>query len=287
MMQKILWNNDAQPINSSIARVLYELQYDDMNEGYLFDALRVQDIERAADQVLAFDALVADYNKLERKMHIMGRQLNAAGKALTLANEKPQITQPFTKNGTANVAAIFELSDGQTISVFFHNPDITPKKIQPTDVLVSWKWLLNKKDVTIVVAPEKGQDLNVREVAKRIMALAEKNSAAFVRKNAKRAEQAAQQKALEDEIAQLEIELKAVQNELKDAENEMEDAKKQFNASPKEQEVNPDPVKTTPVSPPQKRTKTNPMDFSINTKRGSLKELMESFGDRLTIQYMH
>ncbi|MFZ4538415.1 hypothetical protein [Propionivibrio sp.] len=30
---------------------------------------------------------------------------------------------------------------------------------------------LNKKDITIVVAPERGEDLNVREMARRIMKL--------------------------------------------------------------------------------------------------------------------
>ncbi|MFZ4504087.1 MAG: hypothetical protein ACOYM1_09060 [Methylovulum sp.] len=40
-----------------------------------------------------------------------------------------QLSEPFTQHGSANVACIFELTDGQTISVFFHNPDTTPKKI--------------------------------------------------------------------------------------------------------------------------------------------------------------
>ncbi|TSA41437.1 MAG: hypothetical protein D4R63_03340 [Methylococcaceae bacterium] len=30
-----------------------------------------------------------------------------------------QLSEPFTQHGSANVACIFELTDGQTISVFF------------------------------------------------------------------------------------------------------------------------------------------------------------------------
>ena len=85
------------------------------------------------------------------------------------------------------IMVVFSMDDGQTVSVWFHNPDTTPAKLMPLDELISWKWMLNKKDVTIVVAPESGKDLNVREVARRVMRLAAKNSAAFQRANANRA----------------------------------------------------------------------------------------------------
>jgi hypothetical protein len=75
--------------------------------------------------------------------------------------------------------ALLKLSDGQTVAIYLHNPDSTPNKILPDDELISWKWLLNKKDVTILLAPEKGRDLNPREVARRAMRLAEKSSAKF------------------------------------------------------------------------------------------------------------
>jgi len=125
-----------------------------------------------------------------------------------------QVTEPFKQRGVANVAAIFELSDGQTVSIFFHNPDVTPNKMAAGDEVISWKWLLNKKDITIVVAPERGEDLNVREVARRIIRLAEKNSPAFQRANTKRAERMQGIQALKDEITTLETELATAQHEL-------------------------------------------------------------------------
>ncbi|MEJ7804425.1 MAG: hypothetical protein WKG03_00675, partial [Telluria sp.] len=113
-----------------------------------------------------------------------------------------QVSDPFTQRGTTNVAVIYELTDGQTVSVFFHNPDVTPKKIAAADDLVSWKWMLNKKDITVAVAPEKGRDLDIRMVASRIMELAEKNSGRFVAANGKRAERL-------QTIAELQTELDA------------------------------------------------------------------------------
>jgi hypothetical protein len=84
----------------------------------------------------------------------------------------------------------------------------------PADEVISWKWLLNKKDITIVVAPERGADLNIREVARRIMRLAEKNSEAFQRVNATRATRMQNIQSLKDEIAGLENELATAQHEL-------------------------------------------------------------------------
>lgn len=133
-----------------------------------------------------------------------------------------QVSDPFKQRGVANVAVVFELSDGQTISIYFHNPDVTPQKMAPTDEIISWKWMLNKKDITIVVAPERGKDLSVREVARRIMKLAEKNSKGFARANAKRTERMKNIQSLKDEIVALEEELVIVQGELEVAKNKAE-----------------------------------------------------------------
>lgn len=212
MTRKVQWNSDALPYDATLDQVLYEIRCSDASDGLLMDAVSAQEIIEDAEGVLTFDALVAPYAKLERRMELLRGVMERAG-----GDVKPiamQITDPFKQRGVANVAAIFELSDGQTVSIYFHNPDVTPNKMAPTDEVISWKWLLNKKDITIVVAPERGADLNVREVARRIMRLAEKNSAAFQRMNAKRAERMQSIQALKDEISGLEGELAAAEREL-------------------------------------------------------------------------
>ncbi|WP_175712142.1 hypothetical protein [Burkholderia ambifaria] len=185
-MDKVIWDSAHQPRDCTSVQLLYEIRKHDGHEGLIFDPLTIADIEEDADGVLALDALVVPYLKLEQRMSILRKALVRAGGALDVTAF--QTTKPFSQRGTTNVAVVFELSDGQTLSIFFHNPDVTPKKILPGDDLVSWKWMLNKKDVTIVVAPERGVDLNIRTVAQRIMTLAGKNSARFVAANAKRAD---------------------------------------------------------------------------------------------------
>lgn len=219
-MKRTFWHNDATPVENTLDRVMYEIKFDD-TEGLLLDSVSLTDIIEDSDGLMAFDALITPYARLPARMDVIKRVMIRAGTTVQPLNV--QTSEPFMQNGTANVAAIFELSDGQTISIFFHNPDTTPKKILPTDELISWKWLLNKKDITIVVAPEKGLDLNPRQVAVRIMKLAEKNSASFIRSNGKRAERMQALEDLKTEITGLEGDLKGALHRLEIAKVEKED----------------------------------------------------------------
>ncbi len=184
-MPRVYWDSAAMPqCRMSLGDVLYAIRLTDVDDGLLFDAVTLADVVEGCE-VVRLDALVVVAGRLKPKLDAMLRIMEAA--ADTVKPLAVQISEPVRRFGGVHVAAIYELSDGQTITVWFHNPDSTPTKITPADELVSWKWQLNKKDITIVVAPENGQDLNMREVARRIMRLAEKNSAAFAKANEKRA----------------------------------------------------------------------------------------------------
>lgn len=184
-LQRVFWDSAAEPtMGQTLAGVLYAIRVHDAADGLLLDPMSMADITEGAE-VVALDALVTEAGKLKPKMTALMRVMEAAG-----GEVKPlavQFSDLLRRFGGVHVAALFELSDGQTITAWFHNPDSTPNKFSPGDMLVSWKWQLNKKDVTIAVAPESGQDLNLREVARRLMRLATKNSAAFAKANAKRA----------------------------------------------------------------------------------------------------
>jgi hypothetical protein len=221
-MDAVKWNENAEPVGTTLAHLIYGLRQHD--DGLLFDAVSVADILEDSDGALpeaALDALIAPYAKLERKMTQLKAIMGLAGDAV-----KPlalTVTPPFKQRGTTNVAAVFELSDGQTVTVYFHNPDTNPNKLAPADEMISWKWLLNKKDITIIVAPERGEDLNPREVARRIMRLAEKNSARFAQANTKRAERLASIATLKDGVAAKEAELGKLEKEIEVLEFQVEE----------------------------------------------------------------
>jgi hypothetical protein len=209
-MHKVMWDGDS-PIGKTYDGLLYDIRRHD-EDGLMYDPLSVTEILDDAEGVYAFDALVTPFAKLERKMQVLQNVMERVGG--TVKPVAMQITEPFKQRGTANVAVLYELSDGQTLSIFFHNPDVTPQKINPTDDLISWKWMLNKKDVTIVAAPERGVDLNVREVANRLMRLAERNSATFQRANVKRSARMQAIETLKAAIAEKEATLARLQREL-------------------------------------------------------------------------
>ena len=213
-MTDITWDSAGMPANSDLATILYGLRLGYREDGLLLDAVQMSDILEDADSLDILDALVVENAKLGMKMEQLQRIMDATGE--TVKPISMQISEPFKQKGTTNVTALFELSDGQTVAIFFHNPDSTPNKILPQDELVSWKWLLNKKDVTILVAPEKGRDLNPREVARRIMRLAEKNSAKFQKANGARAERLAAIEQAKGAVAEKESTLASLDAEIAD-----------------------------------------------------------------------
>lgn len=218
-MNEIAWDSAANPVGADLSLIVYGIRRADA-DGLALDAVTVADILEDADGEVALDALVVPFAKIERKMQQLQAVMNAAAGEVSVA--AMQVTPPFKQRGTTNVAAVFELSDGQTVSIFFHNPDSTPNKLAPADELISWKWLLNKKDVTIVVAPEKGQDLNVREVARRIMRLAERNSGRFQQANAKRAESMAAIEQMKKDVEAKAAELAGLNVEIADLTTKVE-----------------------------------------------------------------
>ncbi len=212
MSKRVTWDSAQNPEFMTLDKLLYEIRRTDADDRLIFDAVCMADILEDSESVLIFDALITPYAKLQRKMDVLKTVMERAGGAI-----KPiavQISDPFKSNGVLQVAVIFELSDGQTVSIFFHNPDVDPKKIMPGDELISWKFLLNRKDITIVVAPERGLDINIKIIALRVMKLAEKNSAAFKRVNINRLEKMQAIEGLKIEVAALEKDLKSALNDL-------------------------------------------------------------------------
>ncbi|HEX8590637.1 hypothetical protein [Pseudomonas sp.] len=243
-MENLAWNDEALPIGTGLANVLYSLRCGD-GDGLLLDAVNQQDVLDDSEGLELLDALVVEYAKAPRKMEQLQKVMNGVGDLQVIAM---QVTPPFKQRGTTNVTAIFELGDGQTVSVWFHNPDSTPNKILPHDELVSWRWMLNKKDITLLVAPERGQDLLPREVARRIMRLAEKNSAKFQKANADRADKVASLEALKADVATKEKTLAELDGEVTQLQTQLANRKTAPTVTP-----TPEP-KPQPEADPAPRT---------------------------------
>ena len=241
LTQDQLFNEGFHPMNTTdptwdsgahVARAWYDVERlaTGMDVHELHEPLTVCDAIAGGQLLPRFDALVVTMGKAEAKLATMQSVLARNGGKLSVVGM--QITDPFKQAGTTNIVAIYELSDGQTISIYLHNPDTTPNKLAPTDAMVAWKWLLNRRDVSVVVAPENGQELSPLTIGRRVMALAEKNSEAFVKANARRAEKLQALDALVGEVADLTTRKRQLENELASLDVEIVDAvaKKQARA---------------------------------------------------------
>lgn len=126
----------------------------------------------------SFDALMETKSRLGLLKDRLFNAMSRAGNAdLSVTNVTE--TKPFKRGGVSNIAFVFDLSDGQTVSIWFHNPDSIPSKLMPSDIMISWKWMLNKRDVTAVLSPKHGDNVQLPMLASRILRVATKNSTRF------------------------------------------------------------------------------------------------------------
>lgn len=197
-------------------------------EGELLDAMTLTDLAKLATddaEVLNFDALIVQYNKLDT---LINRLTSAMAKSTVGDLKVTNVTQskPFKKNGVAQVAVLFELSDGQTMTILLHNPDSTPAKIAPTDNLTSWKWLLNKRDVSVVVQPKQGEDVQMPVLAARMLKIATQNSARFKRTQGKRLEVEQTITDTQTRIQEKQGQLQALNNEIQALQGQIDEGLK-------------------------------------------------------------
>lgn len=169
--------------------------------------------ERDKEQL---DALFTDVVGLTRLARQLTLEMDKKATDKVKLDKITQTEKPFKRHGMTNLALHMAMSDGQTVAVLFYNPDDTPSKLQPKDILVSWKWLLNNRDVTAALQPETGKDVNMAILASRIMQLVDKNHARFVRNVAKQQAQDERIAQLEETISQKETTLAQLDKQIAD-----------------------------------------------------------------------
>lgn len=169
------------------------------------------------DQLLS--AITTKSNRLSRTMAAFCRELDKGlgGKITSgeeyysLIGEKLKgkvvssaiVSKPRKVGAYAVVTALIPLSDGQSVSVLFYAPDDDPLKINDTDTLIAFRFLLNKRDITHIVAPIKGKDLSLKQTVGNIAELALKNTDKFTANRAKQAEQNESLTTIQDETERL------------------------------------------------------------------------------------
>lgn len=144
---------------------------------------------------LLLSAITTKNNRLKATMAALVREMNSAlgGKLqageefYSLIGEKLKgrvissaiVSKPRKTGQFAVITALIPLSDGQSISIIFYAPDDDPLKINETDTLIAFRFLLNKRDITHIVAPLEGKDLSLKQTCANLAELALKNTDKF------------------------------------------------------------------------------------------------------------
>lgn len=173
------------------ANLLLDMQLHDDNCGLLssFDGLP-QLLESIGAEYADFDSIIVEYQYLDKLMNMLHKAMQIASKGGVKVTKVEQSEKPFRHKKVLNVAVSYDFEDGQTITILFHNPDRDAKRIGPQDTLLSWKILMNNRDVTGVIQPNQGEGIALPILAGRIVKLINQNSARFKRTQTKKAENA-------------------------------------------------------------------------------------------------
>lgn len=169
----------------------------------ILEKITIQDLEKSSfgsyssdESEALLEAISTTRNRIAQTMRAFIRALNQkmGGAGITAGDDTAGSADDGTKTlggasigrvrrvaGFAIMPAMISLSDGQVVTVMFHSPSGDQDKILPGDVLVAFQFLLNKKDVTHVVAPMGGRDMSLAQVTMTLSNIIERNTQKFQR----------------------------------------------------------------------------------------------------------
>ncbi len=194
--EKVMWDSvTLKSHGGRLDNLLLDMQRHDDNCALVEQFDSVEQVLAQYDdiEIMAYDGVFMTYSQLEKFAKRLHLAMDNASKASKVQVKDVKVSDPFKRQGMAQIFVLYTLDDGQSVTVFLHNPDSTPEQMQANDVLIAWKWVLNGRDVTGAVQStvhENGNTgANVNILAGRIMQLVDKNSARFKRTQAKKEQQ--------------------------------------------------------------------------------------------------
>lgn len=178
----------------------------------------------AIHRPLMLEAITSKYNRVENVMKAFNRKFKSALDGTGIGSEVAQISKPRKAGGLAVVAASIPTTDGQSVSIIFHSPDNDPAKIVADDTLVAFRFMLNKRDVTHVVAPSGGHDIALNQVVMALSNLVERNSSKFQKAQEGKRAEAEELKTFQDGIEAIEVQKGQLSQDIAKTEKQVNDS---------------------------------------------------------------
>lgn len=186
------------------------------DDSMMLEAVTLEELEATHMYGLAsaggmmLEAITTTKGRVDKTMAAFVRALNQQLNASGLEAYTAEVGKTGKAGQLAVLTSRIPLSDGQSVAIVFHSPSGDPGKIVANDDLVAFRFLLNKRDVTHVVAPSGGQDISLKQTCLSLANLAERNSEKFQSKQASNQAKEAELATLQASTEQLQAETAGV-----------------------------------------------------------------------------
>ena len=184
---------------------MFEALYSSSDGDLILESVTLDEVEHAylgsecvSSETAMFESISTTRNRLSRTMRAFTRKLNQglSGTGIIAGTNEEGSADGNPSIGGAEIGRVrrvgsipvmtarIPLSDGQSVSIIFHSPTSDGARIKNDDSLTAFRFLLNKRDVSHVVAPVNGRDISLPQVCMSLSNLIERNSRKFQTKAA-------------------------------------------------------------------------------------------------------
>lgn len=204
------------------AKLLLDMQRNDDHSQLLskFDGLPTL-LSSLEVEEAHYDSIIVDYQHLEQLSAILHHSMDQFSKTGVKVINVTE-SKPFKHKKVLQIALTYDFDDGQNFTILFHKPDRFSKKISSADSLISWKILMNNRDITAAIQPNQGEGISIPILAGRIMKLINQNSNRFKRLQSKKAEKAKALADAESRIKQKQNQLNSLNEEISNLLNDLD-----------------------------------------------------------------
>ncbi|MGE9818267.1 hypothetical protein ACQP6V_08750 [Acinetobacter baumannii] len=204
------------------AKLLLDMQRNDDHSQLLskFDGLPTL-LSSLEVEEAHYDSIIVDYQHLEQLSAILHHSMDQFSKTGVKVINVTE-SKPFKHKKVLQIALTYDFDDGQNFTILFHKPDRFSKKISSADSLISWKILMNNRDITAAIQPNQGEGISIPILAGRIMKLINQNSNRFKRLQTKKAEKAKALADAESRIEQKQNQLNSLNEEISNLLNDLD-----------------------------------------------------------------
>ena len=167
------------------AKLLLDMQRNDDHSQLLskFDGLPTL-LSSLEVEEAHYDSIIVDYQHLEQLSAILHHSMDQFSKTGVKVINVTE-SKPFKHKKYFKLRLLMILMTVKTSQSFFIS-QIDYPKISPTDSLLSWKILMNNRDITAAIQPNQGEGISIPVLAGRIMKLINQNSNRFKRLQSKK-----------------------------------------------------------------------------------------------------